>query len=179
MTEERDFLAEMDTLIAEATSGSGWVAGVVAEKLYNQLVEKDTDLLDGWLDLMAKDTLRRAISGREHARRTRERNAAEPGRFSDAAREFAKGNDEGGNALLGMFSVTHVVSDENLRKRAGEMTGADHLFVAGTYQDRGKRAMMEAAFHRAIAKRVKDQRTDEVFGLEEYEAMHRSLTEKK
>lgn len=175
---ERDYLAEMDERIAEATKGSGWTAAIVAAKIYAELITEDRDLLDGWLHTLATDTLRRVIQARANAARSRERARAARGEFADAARDFATGEDAGGVKLTGMYALTHVVNAEDVRKRAGEMTGADHKFVAESYQTRGQRSLLEAAFHRAVAERVGDQRTDEVFTLQEYETMYRSVVGK-
>lgn len=173
--EERDYLGEMDDLITEATKGSGWTAAIIAAKLYGQLITDDRDLLDGWLHAMATDTLRRHIQGKVNAARMRERARAERGEFADAARDFATGEDADGLKLQGMFALTHVVDAEDVRKRAGEMSGADHLFVAGSYQTRGQKNLMQAAFHRAVAEKVGDKRTDEVMDLATYEQMYRSI----
>lgn len=175
MSADRDYIAEMDEQITDATEGSGWTAAIVAAKLYGRLLADDRDLLEGWLHEMATDTLRHAIIRRSHAARMRERARAARGEFADAARDFETGADAGGMKLQGMFALTHVVDAEDIRKRAGEMTGTDHLFVAESYQSRGQKNLMEAAFHRAVAEKVGEQRTDQVFSLQEYETMYRSV----
>lgn len=175
LADERDYIAEMDERIAELTQGSGWVAAAVAARLYRELLWKDRDLLSGWLYEMGPDTLRRHIQGRAAAQRARERARAARGEFADAAHRFETGEDSNGAKLVGMFALTHVVDVEDRRKRAGEMTGADHLYVANTYTARGQRNLLEAEFHRAVAKKVGDRRTDEVISLADYEHMYRSV----
>jgi hypothetical protein len=172
----RDYLAEMDEIMSVATEGSGWIASVLAAKIYAKLMEEDRELIDGWLHAAAIDTLRRQILSKTNAARTRERARAQRGEFADQARDFETGDDAGGVKLLGMFALMHTVNAEDVRKRAGEMTGADHLFVADSYQQRGQRNLMEAAFHRAVAAKVGDKRTDEVLDLETYSVMYRSIT---
>lgn len=172
---ERDYLAEMDKHIDAATEGSGWVAAVVAGKLYARIAVDDPDLLDGWLHILGPDTLRRVIHERSSAARMRERGRARKGEFADAARNYETGEDSNGLKLAGMFALLHVVSAEDVRKRAGEMTGADHEFVARSYQKRGQRALMQAAFHRAVAEKIGTRRTDEVMDLGDYERLYRSI----
>lgn len=70
----------------------------------------------------------------------------------------------------------HAVTVDHVRKRAGDMTGADHKFVAATYTDTGNNAMMLAAFHRAVAKKVGNRKTCDVLNADRYEEMYRSIT---
>ena len=73
--------------------------------------------------------------------------------------------------------VTHVVNAEGLHKRAADMTGPDHLFVAEhTYQRSANVALMYAAFHRRVAARVGKSRTADVYTEQQYEAMFASIT---
>ena len=172
---DRNYLAEMDQLIAEATEGSSWVAPVIAAKLYAELLENDPELIDGWLHIVGTDALSRAIRGKAAAARARERNRARRGEFADSARNFEKGEDSYGVKLLGLFAVMHVVNGDEVRKRAGEMTGADHLYVSERYRARGETALMEAAFHRAVAEKVGDRRTDEAMSLTDYQRLYQSI----
>lgn len=175
MEKDRDYIAEMDACIEYATRGSGWVAAIVAEKVCAELAERDPQLLEGWLREMAADTLKRQIQARYAGARLREHHRVTRGAFADQARIFEEGKDENGARLLGMFALVHVVSAGDIRKRAGEMTGEDHLFVAERYHTRGTSDLMRAAFHRAVADKVGDRRTDEAMDLAEYESLYRSL----
>jgi hypothetical protein len=172
---ERDYLAEMDARIAAATEGSGWVAAIVAEKLHAELLETDPDLLDGWLRATAADTLRLAIGMRSRNQRLIARRRAGARAFSEAAGEAEQTGDTA--PLIGLFTVDYVVDAENTRKRAADMTGPEHLFVAeNTYQRSANQALMLAAFHRAVAAKVGDQRTSDVFSPEQYERLYLSIT---
>ena len=181
MNEDRDYIAEMDAVIAEVTEGGGWVPAVVAAKLHARLLENDPDLLDGWLHVMAIQMLRRMIGLRQSHERTVARRRAGARAFASAAQEFADADGEeeteaAGARLLGLFRVTHEVDDKNTQKRAFEMTGPEHLFVAeNTYQRTANTHLMIAAFHRAVAKKIGSRRTDEVLTEERYEAMYRSI----
>ena len=171
---ERDYVTEMDAHIEAATRGSGWVAAIVAEKLHAELLETDPDLLDGWLRAVAVDSLRLAIGTRSRSQRTVARRRAGSRAFRDAVAEAEQSGDTA--PLLGLFSVDYVVDEENTRKRAADMTGPEHLFVAeNTYQRSANEALMLAAFHRAVAEKVGKRRTSEVFSETEYEAMYLSI----
>jgi hypothetical protein len=179
----RDYIAEMDAHIAAATSGSDWVAAIVAEKLCGQLLEGDPDLLDGWLHAMAVPLLRRAIGLRIHQERCAAKRGARAREFAAAAADLESADGEEREsvtaALLGMFSEIHVVDADQTRKRAADMTGSEHLFVAeNTYQKSANTALMLAAFHRAVAKKVGKKRTADVLSEDQYEAMYLSITRK-
>jgi hypothetical protein len=184
MSEERDYIAEMDARIEAATRGSDWVAAVVAEKLCGQLLENDPELLDGWLRAMAIPLLRRVIGLRVHHERRAAKRGARARAFAATAAdlEAAEGGSEresAAAALLGMFSEIHVVDEDQTRKRAADMTGAEHLFVAeNTYQRSANTALMLAAFHRAVAKKVGKKRTADVLSEQQYESMYISIVRK-
>lgn len=169
----RDYLAEMDKKIADATAGTEWIAPVVAAKLHADLLADDPELLDGWLRAIAPEVLRQAIGNRSRAARLAARHGAKPRAFAAAA--------EAGDtaALVGMFAVDYVVAPDRTRKRAGDMTGPDHEYVAGEYADTANTARLLAAFHRAVAEQVGGRRTADVFSLDQYEAMYRSITGRK
>jgi hypothetical protein len=52
------------------------------------------------------------------------------------------------------------------------------MYVASRYHETAAVAKMREAFHKAVAKRVGDRRTEEVFTEEEYDAMYRSIVGK-
>ena len=175
----RDFIAEMNARIGEATAGSGWVAAIVAGKLAVELGETDPDLLDGWLRAMAVPLLTRVIGLHVHAERSARKRGARRRAFAAAAGAFEVADDRGPAAvvLLGMFGELHVVDAGQTRKRAGDMTGPEHLFVAEvTYQRTANTALMLAAFHRAVAGKVGSQRTADVLSEAEYERLYLSIT---
>lgn len=172
---DRDYISEMNARIDVATQGSGWVAGIVAEKLHAELLEADPDLLDGWLRAVAVDTLRLTIGTRSRVQRIVARRRSASRAFQAATDGVEKSGDAA--PLLGLFAVNYVVDDSNTRKQAADMTGPEHLFVAvNTYQRSANQALMLAAFHRAVAEKVGGKRTSEVFSAQEYEHLYLSIT---
>ena len=135
MSDERDYIAEMDARIEAVTKGSDWVAAVVAAKLHASLLESDPDLLDGWLRSVAPDVLRQAITLRVRQSNARARRGARVREFADAARDMEDASDgeareTAARRLLSLFEQIHTVDDSDTRKRACDMTGPEHLFVA-------------------------------------------------
>jgi hypothetical protein len=84
--------------------------------------------------------------------------------------------EDGDYEPLSHFAVVYAIDDENTRRPVGEMTGADHRFVAGRYKASAASDLMLAAFHEKVAKKVGSRRTADVFSEEQYDAMLRSLT---
>jgi hypothetical protein len=164
----RDYIAEMGEAIADAIDSGDIVAPVVAEKLHAQLLESDPDLLEGWLRASAVHFLTRAIGDRDRRERSTARTRAEARRFAGAAKS-------GDAEELSTFAVRLVVDEDNTRRPIGEMTGADHLFVAGEYGRSAATARMLEAFHRAVASKVGKRKTSVVFTEAQYEQMYRSI----
>ena len=184
MSDDRDYIAEMDARIEAVTKGSDWVAAVVAAKLHASLLESDPDLLDGWLRSVAPDVLRQAITLRVRQSNARARRGARAREFADAARDMEDASDgeareTAARRLLSLFEQIHTVDDSDTRKRACDMTGPEHLFVAeNQYERKAAPLLMEAAFHRAVAKKVGKRLTSAVFSAEQYQQMYLSIVRK-
>jgi hypothetical protein len=159
----------MAARIEAATAGSAWVPAIVAQKLRAELAETDADLLDGWLHAMAEHLLTAAITRTVHHDRALARTRAQ-------SRAFGRAVADGDAEALSMFSIMHRVSEENLQRRAADMTGADHLFVASDYRTEARPLLLLAAFHEAVAKKVGKKRTADVFSEARYDALYRSIT---
>ncbi|TDB86479.1 hypothetical protein E1264_17940 [Actinomadura sp. KC216] len=166
----RDYVADMGASIVEAIGSGDIVAPVVAEKLHARLLEKDPDLLEGWLRESAVHFLTREIGDRDRRQRTAARTRGEARRFRQAA-------ESGDREAISIFAtVRYVVDEDETRRPLGEMTGTDHLFVAAQYGRSAAKAQMLQAFHRAVAKKVGKRKTAEVFAEAEYDRLYRSIT---
>lgn len=53
-------------------------------------------------------------------------------------------------------------------KPLGDMTASDHRFVAGEFDEASRRCLMLRAFHEAVALKVGDLTTGEVFTVDQY-----------
>ena len=163
---DRNYITEMDAQIRDAIDAeTDWVPAVVARKL---LASADPDLVDGWLHAMAADFLTLIITRRERAHRSVERARA-------GSRVFAAAIEDGEEDALAAFSVTYAIDGHNTRRRVADMTGADHLFVAGSYQASANARLLLAEFHRQVAKQVKRKRTADVFTEAAYARLYHSI----
>lgn len=174
MSDPQSVQEEIDRLIEEWHDE--FVVAIEAEKLLLRLNELAPARLDEWLQENAQRFLSAEIASILGDRRRAARSGAKPREFADAAaseeamREFK---------AVSQFDADFVVAEGNVRRRVGAMTGSDHLYVAENYTATGRKALMLAAFHKAVAKKVGDQRTDEVFTEEQYADLFRFMQERK
>lgn len=89
------------------------------------------------------------------------------------ARTFAEAEAAGD---VSVFATVYEIDPDHTRRPVAEMTGADHLYVAESYEVSGNRALMLAEFHRAVARRIGDQRTTDVLTETEYRRLYDSIT---
>lgn len=73
------------------------------------------------------------------------------------------------------FAVRYCVNGDNVWRSVADMRGDDHRYVAGQYEVSGKRALVRAAFHEAVAKKIGNKRTADVFSVDKYEALRRQI----
>lgn len=170
---DRNYLADMNDAIEAAIPDSDYTAPLVAAELVDRLRADDPDLLTGWLNLRAPTILADTIARRSNSRRQAARVSAPRRAFAEAARSFA---DRGDGAALRPFAAEFVVDEANTRRTVARMTAGDCLFVARRYDDTAQQAKLEAAFHRAVAKKVGKQTVGEAFTEEQYLTMYRSVT---
>lgn len=175
MNSDRDYNAEILELVQEATTAGDFVARLVADDIVDKLRANDPDLLAGWLNQRAGEILGSWIAVHYNGLRNRSRAMAPRRAFAEAAERFT-GSGGTDTSALDPFSAMYVVDHTHLRRRVADMTGADHTFVADRYADDKNTAAMLEAFHRAVAKRVGDKRTEDVYSAEQYMAMYRSIT---
>lgn len=171
--EDRDYLADMHDAIEAAIPDGDYTAPLVAAELVDRLRAEDPELLTGWLNLRAPAILADAIARRSNSRRQAARITAPRRAFAEAARAFA---DTGDPVGLRPFAAEYVVDEDNTRRTVARMTAADCLFVAGRYDETAQQAKLEAAFHRAVAKKVGQRTVSDAFTEEQYLAMYRSIT---
>lgn len=102
-------------------------------------------------------------------------------RFAAAARTYeqriraGEDNLQAAKELQPFTEMTLVIDDQNNRKSIGEMTGPDHTFVANRYERTARAAGLQAAFHRAVAKKVGKDLTRNVMTENEYITLYNSI----
>lgn len=162
-----------DDAIAEAITSAepDFQPAVIAAKLVAAVEEHDPDSLDEWLHAHAVAITTLEIGTRLRSIRARHVRRAAARSFAEAVEAAEDGDAE----PLTHFTVVYEVSDDHVRRPVAHMTGADHLYVAGAYRASGRRDLMLAAFHRAVAKKVGKHTTAEVFSEAEYHDLLHSI----
>jgi hypothetical protein len=64
---------------------------------------------------------------------------------------------------LSLYDLSYPVNDDNLRKRLGEMTGADHLYVADSYQKQGQIMFNYSDLHSHLSRKIGRKLTRTVY----------------
>lgn len=177
----RDYLGEMNDAIDAMLPNGDYVAPLVAHELVEKLLANDPDLLRGWCEARYEPILADFIHHKVKGRRSASREAAARSAFAEAAGSFAATGNVTAlrEAVRSPFDTEYVVNHGLLRRKVRDMTGPDHLFVAREYAESKQTAMLLESFHRAVAKKVGQQRTGEVFTEETYLAMYRSITRRE
>lgn len=155
----RNYAAEMRAVIDAETASGPYTSVTVAGHIVEKLRATDPELLDGWLHAQAVQFVRMAINQRDCSTRTHARQIASRSVFRDAALAAEAGDPE---ALGGFLRTVYVVEDGS-RVRLAEMRSPDLLFVAEDYGHRAADALMQEAFLRALAKKVKNRRVSDVY----------------
>lgn len=171
---DRDFIAEMSEAVEGAIPAGDYVASVVAAELVERLRAEDPDLLAGWLHLKAAVILADVVARRSNSKRQSARVGAPRRAFAEAASNFTT---EGDLKALSPFTVEYVVDDTNTRRAVASMTADDCRFVASKYEESARISKLEAAFHRAVGKKIGGRMVAEVFTEDQYLEMYRSVTQ--
>lgn len=168
----RNYDEDFNAFLVAHLPASDFVPAALAADLVADLRRDDSDLLTGWLDLHAAAILTRSITSRLKGDRSLATRSRPMRDFADASERFGDGDAE----ALRPFEALCVVNEDNLRRQIGDMTKTDHLFVAQQHVKRSNAALFEAAFHKAIAKRIPaGQVTSDVLSEEEFLQLRESI----
>lgn len=162
----RDYLAEMQAQIEEAMACDA-PAAVVAGRVVDRLLRGDQELLVEYLLLRAADIIRDEIRYLDRSTRARTRAWAGREGFAEAA---AAGD------VTGFLDVRYVVDDTHQRLALRDMTGEHLRYVADQYAASARRALMEEAFLRALAKRVGHGVVADVFSEDDIARLRASIS---
>lgn len=168
----RNYTSEMHERIKKAIPEYDYVPSIIAMNVIDRVEKEDPELLSGFLVEQAVRLVSEAIVEMSVNQRKRYRAAAARTEFSEAAARFEAGDE----TALSPFYAEFTVDVENTRRQAANMTGADHLFVATRYRKVERTSKMQAAFHEAVAQKVGDKQTKDVFTEEEYSRLYQSIT---
>lgn len=150
----RNYAADMRIHIDNALQHRGHVPDrTVAENLARTLRATDPDLLDGWLHEQAVNLLRDTIATIERSRRGHTRVVNGRHAFAAATSRAQAGDMDGIESFLG---VRYIIG--GARKPLSDLTVADLEAVAGDYEAQAAENALNAAFLRAVAKKLKSRR---------------------
>lgn len=164
-TETRDYVADLRAVI-DAEFHDGDAAPVVAQRIVDKLRATDPDLLTGWLNANAVAFVRDAIAHSERSTRAHNRAVARRGVFSEGA---AAGD------VTAFLSTRYVVDGKGHRMALASMKSEHLRYVAAEYDADAKAARFEAAFMRALAKRVGTGTVSDHFTEQQITDLRRSL----
>jgi len=167
----RDYAAEMRAVIDSETSHGPYISRVIAREIVEKLEANDSDLLHGWLMAHAEQLIWGAINQRDRSVRGSARTTASRSAFAAAAEE----HDEGDSSALGHWLGCRYVVEDGSRRELATLTKTDLLYVADTYDNRAKANAFEAAFMRALSKKVGRGTVADHFDDEKIAALRRSL----
>ena len=168
----RDYAADMRAVIDAETSGAPYISRVIAAQIVDKLTVNDPDLLDGWLHGQAETLIWQAINDRDRSTRSHARTAASRSVFARAAEAHAAGDSV---PLCGFLDVPYVVEDGS-RRRLADLNAHDLTFVADGYAAAARSSTLNAAFLRALARKVGDGRVADHFDDEHLAALWCSIS---
>jgi hypothetical protein len=168
---ERDVNQQMMELIrASIPEGSGWMPAVVAEDIVAELRQADPELLHLWLEDGAARFIQHHLVRILAALRAKAKSEVGARTFGSAAARFTNGDKD----ALTMFELSYCIED-GTQVTIADMTGKDHLFIAGRFAMEQKQYALLEHFHKAVAKKVGARKTSDVFTAEKYEQLYRSI----
>ncbi len=147
----REYAAEMRALIDSETSHGPYVSRQIAREIVEKLEANDPELLTGWLMAHAERLIWAAINERDRSTRSKSRATGSRSAFAAASGEYEAGD----STALGHWLGCRFVVEDGSRRVLADLTKADLLFVAESYEDRARQNSFEAAFFKALAKKVR------------------------
>lgn len=169
---DRDYAAEMRAVIDAETSHGPYVSRIVAREIVEKLEANDAELLDGWLREHAEQLIWGAINDRDRSSRASARATSSRSVFASAAEANEAGDSE---PLRGFLACPYVI-ESGERVRLADLTRADLNFVATGYEAQSRQSSMEAAFFRALAKKVRTGTVGDHFTEAKVAALRRSIS---
>jgi hypothetical protein len=166
----RDIRAIVDDELNKA--GDVYVAGVIAGRVVARLREDDPELLTKFLDQHAIAIITRMVADISRAQKVYARHNSNRQLFGEALKRQEAGQPR---ALSSWLDTQYVVTTNQQRKRLRDMGQEDLDYAIRDYTERARVNTLQAAFLRALAKRVGARTVGETFSDEELMTMWNSL----
>lgn len=150
-----------------------FVISVEAGKFVAYLRESDPQALADWLDERAESIIAIYMARQSRHLRDRLRRSAKAVDFNERVERFEDGNIDAFDDL----EADYRVSDDDRRRHLRDMTHDDLTYAIKDYEGRSKANLMEAAFLRAVRRRVQQgKKVSDVFTADELRALRKSTT---
>lgn len=118
----------------------------------NNLIGQHSDLVQEWIDEHIRLILSGWVSDVLRWDRITERKRSP---IEDIVERAASG--------LSLYDLSYPVNDDDLRKKLGEMTGADHLYVSVSYQNQSRILSNYGDLHQHLSRTVGRKLTRTVY----------------
>jgi hypothetical protein len=152
--------------LIEAEFHDGDAAPIVAARIVGRLRTTDPQLLAGWLDDQASSILSDLIGQFHRSQRAHARAVESRGVFGVAA---AAGD------VAGFLELRYVVDAAHTRLSLAKMRAEHLVFVASGYEKTVVSARFEAAFFRALARKVGSGSVEDHFTNEQIVSLRASI----
>lgn len=156
--DNRDYVHEMDALFAKIIDDRpSYVLRDVAAEAHQWCRDNDPTLLDGWLAMQAEDLLWRVLTQRESNQRANSTRLNKHAVFQQALDSASPGGDGiKAKDYLSMLDTRFACNSQQERKKYGQMSKEEVLFVAHTYANLERRSGLRRRFHEMVAEGLKD-----------------------
>lgn len=131
--------------------GGDFVVAVEAEKFVAAQRETHPVEFNGWLQGNAARLVTETMTRLVQSNRMKALRRASASVFADAAKRYEDGDED---AFVSIFSTDYAIDEDNTRRKFGQMVWADVEFAAKDYEDRAASNAFEAAWLRAVQKRL-------------------------
>lgn len=153
-------------------AGGTYVAGLIAQKVVGRLREQDPELLNKFLDLQAVPIITRMVGDISRATKTHARHNSNREQFARALERHEAGQTR---ALSSWLDTVYVVTTDEQRKRLRDMDKQDLEYAINDYTDRARVNAAQAAFLKALAKKIGAKTVGQVYTDQELSRMWNSL----
>ncbi len=144
----------------------------VVDEAIGWLATYDPNALAEFYAMHGRRMLHEFLRRRQASERQRFRNALTGKAFMAAAEKYQKTGDA---SVLKPFQMTYNVDAHNTRRKVGDMTGSDHVYVASQLEGNVQKQKLLATFHRQVAEMVGNNKTSDVIDEDTYAKLYKSL----
>jgi hypothetical protein len=146
-------------------AGDHFAVPIVAMKLVEQLRRENMGLLIAYLNARAALYFTLDMSRHLRSERQMARVHARRHKFHEDPSSF--------------YHAKFAIDDRGNRKELCDMTGVDHRFVANEYRSNANKDLLEASFHEALAHKLSDKKTSDVYTAEQIADMYSTFAEER